>query len=120
MKKIKGLIGLLRFELPFSAGVCVVMGQVLALGHFASVFQTIYGFLSLFFISASILVLNDYFDIETDRINAPDRPIPSGAVAPSEALLLSISLLIAGIVLCYLLNFTALLCAIVLSVIGFL
>ena len=36
MSKIKGLLKLLRFELPFSAGVCVVMGQMLALGEFAS------------------------------------------------------------------------------------
>ena len=58
MNKINGLFRLLRFELPFSAGVCVVMGQLLALGNFASVFISIYGFLSIFCISASILVMN--------------------------------------------------------------
>jgi geranylgeranylglycerol-phosphate geranylgeranyltransferase len=36
--------------------------------------------------------INDYFDIETDRINDPDRPIPRGAVAPRTALVLSIIL----------------------------
>ena len=120
MKKIKGLFGLLRFELPFSAGVCVVMGQLLARGDFASVFDTINGFLSIFCVSASILVLNDYFDIETDKINAPHRPIPSNIVTPSEALFLSISLFIIGITLSYLINYAALLCAIIVSIIGFL
>ncbi|PSQ24231.1 geranylgeranylglycerol-phosphate geranylgeranyltransferase [Halobacteriales archaeon QS_8_65_32] len=33
--------------------------------------------------------INDYFDREIDRINAPDRPIPSGLVAPREALVFS-------------------------------
>ncbi len=120
MKKIKGLVRLLRFELPFSAGVCVVMGQLLALGKFASIPETVNGFWSIFLISASILVLNDYFDIETDRLNAPDRPIPSGLVTPIEALFLSIILLVVGLILSYLISITALLCSIILSIVGFL
>ncbi|MBU1096287.1 MAG: UbiA family prenyltransferase [Bacteroidetes bacterium] len=120
MKKIKGLVKLLRIDLPFSAGVCVVMGQLLALGKFASLFETISSFLSIFFISSSILVLNDYFDVETDKINAPDRPIPSNLVTASEALFLSLILLLLGLILSYLISVEALFCSIVLSIIGFL
>ena len=120
MKKLKGLFALLRFELPFSAGICVVMGQILASGEIASLIVTACGFLSVFFISASILVLNDYFDVETDKINAPHRPIPSNAVSRTEALLLSLFLLIAGLILSYLLNLTALIIAVFLLMIGFL
>ncbi len=29
--------------------------------------------------------LNDYFDLETDRVNHPDRPIPSGEISPNQA-----------------------------------
>jgi geranylgeranylglycerol-phosphate geranylgeranyltransferase len=36
--------------------------------------------------------INDYFDREIDRINAPDRPIPRGAVTPRGALLFSVLL----------------------------
>lgn len=120
MKKLKGLIRLIRFELPFSAGVCVVMGQMFALGKFASAFVTAAGFLSVFSISASILVLNDYFDVETDKINAPHRPIPSKLVSPAEALLLSIFLLSAGFVLSYLISITALIISVCLMLVGFL
>jgi geranylgeranylglycerol-phosphate geranylgeranyltransferase len=120
MRKIKGLIKLLRFELPFSAGVCVVMGQMLALGEFASIPITVFGFASLFLISASILVMNDYFDVETDKINAPYRPIPSGLVSPAEALLFSLLLLFAGLFISYLINITVIVISIVLAVIGFL
>jgi len=120
MKKIKGLIRLLRVDLPFSAGVCVVMGQLLALGRFASVSETIYGFVSIFLISASILVLNDYFDLETDKINAPYRPIPSKLVSPNEALLLSVVLVSIGLILSYLISITALMCSVSLLLIGFL
>lgn len=120
MKKFKGLIKLLRFELPFSAGVCVVMGQLLAFGEFATIPITIFGFLSVFLISASILVMNDYFDVETDRINASYRPIPSNLVTPNEALYFSILLLFIGILLSYLINIKVFLILISLAVIGFL
>lgn len=120
MHKINGLLKLIRFELPFSAGVCVVMGQMLALGEFAEVHLILYGFLSVFLISASILVMNDYFDVETDKINAPHRPIPSNLVTPNEALYFSLLLLFIGILLGYLISITALVISIVLSVVGFL
>ena len=120
MKKLNGLLRLIRFELPFAAGVCVVMGQLFALGEFAPVAITVAGFFAVFLISASILVSNDYFDIETDKINAPDRPIPSNLVSLPEALSLSIFLLIAGLVLSYLISIAALLFSVGLAVIGFL
>jgi geranylgeranylglycerol-phosphate geranylgeranyltransferase len=120
MNKLNGLLKLIRFELPFSAGVCVVMGQLLALGEFASIFITISGFISVFLISASILVMNDYFDVETDKINAPHRPIPSNLVTPNEALYFSLFLLLAGILFGYLISITVLVISIVLAVVGFL
>jgi len=120
MKKLAGLLKLLRFELPLSAGICVVMGQMLALGDFAPMSQTLSGFGAVFLISASILVLNDYFDIETDRINAPHRPIPSGLVSPHEALSFSLLLLAAGLLLSYLLGFPVFMIALLLALVGFL
>ena len=120
MKKIKGLIKLLRFELPFAAGICVIMGQILAYGYFVSFYLATFGFLSVFFISASILVLNDYFDIETDKINAPERPIPSNLISPVEALTFGVFLMMSGLILSYLIDSRALSIAVVLAIIGFL
>lgn len=120
MKKLKGLIRLMRFELPFSAGVCVVMGQMLALGHFASILEIASGFISIFSISASILVLNDYFDVETDRINAPDRPIPANIVTKTEALLFSLFLVALGLLLGYLTGVIAFATVVILLIVGFL
>jgi geranylgeranylglycerol-phosphate geranylgeranyltransferase len=73
----------------------------------------------VFLISASILVSNDYFDIETDKINAPDRPIPSNLVSPIEALSFSIILLILGLLLSYYISIAALLFSVGLTIIGF-
>ncbi len=120
MSKLKGLFSLIRFELPLAAGICVVLGQVFALGYFAPVVLTLTAALSVFFISASILVSNDYFDIETDKINAPQRPIPSGLVSPAQALALAIFLLLAGLLLSLKISLDALLFSIGLTIIGLL
>lgn len=110
----------MRFELPLAAGICVLLGQLFALGYFAPLLLTLSAALSVFFISASILVSNDYFDIETDKINAPHRPIPSKLVTPAEALALAVFLLIAGLVLSFTINASALLFSIGLTIIGLL
>jgi geranylgeranylglycerol-phosphate geranylgeranyltransferase len=120
MKKLKGFLTLIRFELPLAAGICVILGQLFALGNFASSNLTLAASLSVFLISASILVSNDYFDLETDKINAPHRPIPSNLVTPAEALFLSIFLLFTGLGLSYLISFATLLFSIGLMIIGFL
>lgn len=43
------------------------------------------------------VVLNDYFDREIDRVERPERPIPSGRVAAGRAALLGALLLAAGV-----------------------
>jgi len=86
--KISGLIRLFRIELPFTAGICTVVGEILTLNAFPSLQQMTFGFLAVFLVSASALILNDYFDVESDRINAPERPIPSGLVTKGQVLIL--------------------------------
>lgn len=86
IEKFRGLFRLFRFELPFAAGVCVLLGQLLALGRPPTVRQAALGFLGVFFVSAAALILNDYFDLESDRINAPGRPLPAGLVSKREVL----------------------------------
>lgn len=96
-----------------------MLGQLFALGEFASLNITLSGFFSVFFISASILVLNDYFDVETDKVNAPHRPIPSNLVSANEALIFSIVLLVCGLALGYSIGVSAFLIALALLLVGF-
>ena len=86
MGMVKGLLRLIRPELPVSAGVCTVLGQLFALGGLPGAGLAAAAFGAIFLTSGAILVLNDYFDVETDRVNAPHRPIPSGQVSPGAAL----------------------------------
>lgn len=43
------------------------------------------------------MVLNDRFDVEQDRRERPQRPIPSGRITPQAALLAGMCLLVGGI-----------------------
>ena len=81
MKVISGLFRITRPDLSAAAGICVLIGQLLALGKLPELALVAVGFFSVFCIAGSILVVNDILDIETDKINAPHRPIPSGAVS---------------------------------------
>jgi geranylgeranylglycerol-phosphate geranylgeranyltransferase len=88
-KKIRGTIQLFRPELPFAAGVCVILGEIIALGSSPPWLALLLGFACGFFLSGAALTLNDYFDIEVDKVNAPRRPIPAGLLTPSDAILLT-------------------------------
>jgi geranylgeranylglycerol-phosphate geranylgeranyltransferase len=94
--KLIGLALLFRLELSCTAGACVLLAELLALGAIPSFRQAALGFLSIFFISSTALILNDVFDIETDRINAPSRPLPAGLVTKAEAFILAIMVAILG------------------------
>jgi len=120
MTTVRGLWRLFRFELPFTAGVCVVLGSLLALGQFPTLAEIALGFFSVFFISAAALILNDYFDIESDRINAPHRPLPAGLVTEREVILLAAVVTMLGFVTGYLVSPAALLVVIVVWLVGFL
>jgi len=52
--------------------------------------------------------INDFFDIEIDRVNRPDRPLPRGAVSPNAALILWLIFSVLGISLNVFLDWTAL------------
>jgi geranylgeranylglycerol-phosphate geranylgeranyltransferase len=57
--------------------------------------------MSAFFISAGGNSINDFYDLEIDRINKPRRPLPRGAISRSSALLFSIALFLLGMVLSF-------------------
>lgn len=80
MGGLKALFELLRVELPISAGICVIAGEILALGSVPSGMDILFGFMVGFFLSGAANVSNDYFDLEVDRVNHPNRPLPSGRV----------------------------------------
>jgi geranylgeranylglycerol-phosphate geranylgeranyltransferase len=120
LKKIRGVIQIFRPELPFAAGICVVLGEIVALGNFSPLREIILGFICGFFISGSAIVLNDYFDLEVDKVNAPNRPLPAGVISPSEAILLTIAATFIGLLASFWLGMSVFLVCVIFWLIGFL
>jgi geranylgeranylglycerol-phosphate geranylgeranyltransferase len=96
-KKLNAMIRLFRPELPLAAGICVTTGQILAAGRLPGLQVGALGFLCGFALSGAALILNDYFDYEVDLINAPERPLPSGAVTRAEVLWLTAATTLVGL-----------------------
>lgn len=119
-RKLWGLFRLFRFELSFAAGVSVILGELLALGQLPSAREILLGFFSVFFISAAALIINDYFDLESDKINAPARSLPAGLVTAQEVILLFVVVTVLGLIAAYLINLAALLVAVVVWAVGLL
>jgi geranylgeranylglycerol-phosphate geranylgeranyltransferase len=107
-------------ELPFAAGISVLIGELVALGTWPTAWEMGLGFASVFLISAATLVLNDYFDLEADRINAPDRPLPAGLVTPREVIGVSAVLTALGLIASAMLGPRALMLAMMVGGVGFL
>lgn len=99
MNKIKALLQIIWPELPIAAGVCVVVGQVIAQGKFPPMALIALGFGLGFFLSSSAMVFNDIFDLEVDRVNAPKRPLPSGMLTKPEAIAWGLCLGVVGLIL---------------------
>ena len=118
--KLSGFIQLFRPELPFAAAVCVVLGEIVALGGFPPLRPILLGFACGFFLSGTALVMNDYFDLEVDRINAPERPLPSGKVTPVEVVLFAIVTALLGLASAFAISVPALVLGILFWAIGFL
>ncbi|MFZ2376926.1 MAG: UbiA family prenyltransferase [Methanothrix sp.] len=89
---------LIKPELPVAAGACVVVGEVIASGSMPGSSILILGFLVGFFISATAMISNDYFDLEVDRINHPTRPLPSGRISAKEVMILALLFSVAGLI----------------------
>jgi geranylgeranylglycerol-phosphate geranylgeranyltransferase len=66
-------------------GFAVLVGAAIVSGGLPSSEATLAAFLTGFLVGASAMVLNDIADVEVDRVNAPERPIPSGRLSEREA-----------------------------------
>jgi len=82
---------------------CVMIGFAVIVGAFVSkpptvpAVQLVLGFLTGFFICAYSMAVNDVYDLEVDRVNRPERPIPSGRVTAGNASRLSYLVLAGGL-----------------------
>ena len=110
--KLKTRIEILRPINAIFGGISVVIG--LLISHEEESFwafliipknsiMTILGFIIFFTVAGGTNTINDYFDIEADRVNRPNRPLPRGEISKKMALcyyalLNGIALVLAGVI----------------------
>lgn len=93
-ERVSGLVELARPINAIVAGVLTFIGAFVVVGLPTDSQVPAVGAASgaTILATGAGMAINDYFDRDIDAINAPDRPIPRGAVAPREALAASIVL----------------------------
>jgi len=93
---IKAVMKLTRIEHSLMLVVAVVV-SVITLNLQFPFEMYFYLFMCPFLVSAGAFALNDYFDVETDKLNNKKTPIVNGEISKNNALLISILFLISGI-----------------------
>ena len=101
--KIVAILRLIRPENCLMASVAVAIGFVIAGGVEINM-AIVLALVSVFIITGAGNTINDFYDAEVDRKNAPKRPIPSGAVTAKFALYMAIFLFLAGVVMAFFIN----------------
>jgi len=96
-ERARGLVAITRPANAVAAGALTFVGAFVAGGLGATTAVAAAVGATVLAVAAGNTI-NDYFDREIDRINQPDRPIPSGAVTPREALGLSVVLFAVAVV----------------------
>ena len=112
MKKIKAIWKLMRLEHGIMLFLAIFIGSIISQRSISDdiippLYKVLLTFFTALFLEASTFALNDYYDLEIDRINKrTDRPLVSGDIKPKTALLLFYILFPLGLVCSFFVNIT--------------
>ncbi len=113
-------ITLIRPVNAFMSVVAVLIGGLLVAGKnpalLSDPYPLVLALIAVFLITGAGNAINDYIDVESDKVNKPKRPIPSGRVSRRSALVLSIVLFVVGIILTLFVNWACILIAVINSI----
>lgn len=100
---IREFFRLVRIEHGLMFAAAVFIGEVIA-GKIPEIPILVLSLLIPLFSEMGAFALNDYLDIETDRLNKRKRPLVTGTISPKFALWFSILSLVFSTVLAYFIN----------------
>jgi geranylgeranylglycerol-phosphate geranylgeranyltransferase len=98
---MKHYIRLIRPVNFFITGISIYVSCLLAGGGREQFIHMFFASLAGACIAAGGMIINDIFDIKIDKINKPDRPLPSGAIGMFDAFMLYAGLSGAGIIMTF-------------------
>jgi geranylgeranylglycerol-phosphate geranylgeranyltransferase len=90
---------LVRIHNVLGAAFGAFTGYVVGVGWEIRPLSLVEALLVVSLVAAGGYSINDVYDLEIDRINKPDRPLPSGAISLRRATYLSYSLMGLGVMI---------------------
>ncbi len=97
------------------SGISIFVAAIIAGPVSEHALPVTYAVISGMLITAGANVINDWYDIDIDRVNRPERVLPSGRVRPQQALVFSIILFVSGIIFSIFISCAALVVAAITS-----
>jgi geranylgeranylglycerol-phosphate geranylgeranyltransferase len=112
---------LTRFEHSMMLAVAVAVGEIITLRSSPPFYPLALSVLPPMLVGAASFAINDYFDLESDRINRRiDRPLVRGRIKPNTVFAVSLFLFLVGILLSVFVNANCFLLIILFSVLAYL
>ena len=114
MKKLKAIWELMRLEHGFMLFLAILIGSIISQktlfdNLIPPIDMVILTFFTALFLEASTFALNDYYDLEIDKLNKrADRPLVRGDIKPKTALYIFFILFPLGLICSYFVNLTCL------------
>jgi geranylgeranylglycerol-phosphate geranylgeranyltransferase len=124
MKKLKAIWELMRLEHGVMLFLAILIGSLISQKTLYNnlnlpFFNIILTFFTALFLEASTFALNDYYDLNIDRINKrTDRPLVRGDLSPKTALYLFYILFPLGLLFSFFVNMTCFLIALITALIS--
>lgn len=81
----RAVTDLARMKASTIVGMTVILGAVIVLKEIPTLAQILFGFGVGFILSASTNTINDIMDLELDRFEKPERPLPRGDITIKQA-----------------------------------
>jgi geranylgeranylglycerol-phosphate geranylgeranyltransferase len=124
MGKVKAIWQLMRLEHGIMLFLAIVIGSIISQKTIYNntnlpVLNIVLTFFTALFLEASTFALNDYYDLDIDRINRrTDRPLVRGDLSPKTALYLFFLLFPLGILCSFFVNITCFIIALITALIS--
>ncbi|MDP3684469.1 MAG: UbiA family prenyltransferase, partial [Ignavibacteria bacterium] len=108
--KKRQTISIVKIIRPINATITfftVIAAGFICSGNKRVTFGVLFASFAAAFIAASANIINDYYDIEIDKINRPERILAKGGMKKGTALILYFFFVAGGIALSFLVNISA-------------
>ncbi len=103
MANIRSILELTRIEHSVMLVIAVIAAELIS-GGLPSTAILLLSLITPIFVSMGAFAINDYFDIETDRLNKKNRPLVRGDIKPGEALYVTAASMVIGIIAGFMIN----------------